>query len=154
VRWDVVDQAAEFKRQGNDAPIILWPRRVKEIDCGVTGDGGFDTRRCDAGDRIDQGTQKRIARKGCGFAPDNRMLASACSGGSLEVKLWDAVARTPVVAFTGHQSGVNCVAFSRMENGWQPEAMTRRLKSGKFPRWWHRAQAPKKREEAKKDDSK
>jgi WD40 repeat protein len=60
-----------------------------------------------------KGHKEGLRVKSVSFAPDNRMLASACSGvEDLDIKIWDAVTRTQTLAFSGHQGGVNCVAFS------------------------------------------
>jgi WD40 repeat protein len=51
--------------------------------------------------------------KSIAFSPDNKTIASACSGiEDLEVKLWDAATCKKILGFVGHQGGVNCVAFS------------------------------------------
>src|SRR6185295_15289997 len=118
VRWDVVDQAkkAEFKRPGNDAPIYsLAATREGKLIAAATGDGEIlilDGPTLAQAGSI-KGHKDGLRVKSIAFAPDNRLLASACSGvEDIEIKLWDAVTRTLIVSFVGHQGGVNCVAFS------------------------------------------
>ncbi|MEI6235954.1 MAG: WD40 repeat domain-containing protein [Planctomycetota bacterium] len=51
--------------------------------------------------------------KSVAISPDNKTIAAACSGiEDLEIKLFDIDTHKSLAAFIGHQSGVNCVAFS------------------------------------------
>jgi WD40 repeat protein len=119
--WDLADPAnpkksAEYKRATDESPI-------NSIACNR--DGGLIAASTGGGDiiilepaalkeaGIIKGHKQGLPVKSVSMSPDNRYLASACSGvEDLETKIWEPATRNLIVGFVGHQGPVNCVGFS------------------------------------------
>ena len=119
-RWELSEtggvKKGEFKYANEEAQI----NSLTESDDGKwvaasTGDGMIVI--LDAPTMAQSGSIKAhkdgLRVKSISFSPDNKTIASACSGvEDLEIKFWDVTTRQQIVAFIGHENGVNSVAYS------------------------------------------
>lgn len=120
VLWDMTEadpkKLAEFKRDNGDAPISALSVVNNGSRIALATGGGeilfFDSVKLSLSGAV-KGHALGLTVKAIAFAPDDRLLASACSGvEDIEIKLWDSAAPKLFLAFTGHSGAVNCVAFS------------------------------------------